>query len=101
MYNLQELIENGYVEKVETESTNLGDGYKIYVKLHNYSIGNVIVDVGIDENLSDAITLINKMIEVDDEISKNKKPKEKRTIRNATKEDLEKLFESSKQVFKD
>jgi len=101
MYNLQELVERGYVEKLETEATHLGAGYKLYVKLHNYSISRVTVDVGIDEYLTDAITLINKMIEVDEEITKTKKPKEKHTIRKATDEEIKKLFEESKQVFKD
>ncbi len=99
--NLQELIEHGYVEKVETESTYLGAGYKVYVKLHNYSIGRITIDIGIDENLSDAIILINKIIEVDEEIGKNKKPKEKHTIRKATDEEIKKLLDDSKQVFKD
>ena len=101
MYNLQELVERGYVEKLETEATHLGAGYKLYVKLHNYSIGRVTVDVGIDEYLTDAITLINKMIEVDEEITKTKKPKEKPTVRKATDEEIKKLLDDSKQVFKD
>ena len=101
MYNLQELVEHGIVQKIETESTHIGAGYKLYVKLHNYSIGYITVDVGIDEYLTDAITLINKMVEVDEEISKTKKPKAKPTIRKATDEEIKKLFEESKQVFKD
>lgn len=91
MLNLQELIENGYIEKIETESTHIGAGYNIYVKLHNYSIGSITIGVGIDENLSDAIILINKMIEVDEEISKKEKA-EKPTARKATEEELKKLF---------
>ena len=69
---LQELIEKGFIIKIETDGTSIGDGYKIYVKLLNYSIGSVVIDVGIDETLDDAIVLINKMVEVDLEIKNNK-----------------------------
>ena len=96
MYNLQELVEKGYVEKIETESTHIGVGYKVYVKLRNYSIGKVIIDVGIDEYLTDAITLINKMIEVDEDITKqNKRPADEVKSRRATEEDLKKIFKDA------
>lgn len=78
--NLQELIEKGIVTKIETDETHLGDGYKIYVHLHNYSIGSVIIDIGIDEYLTDAITLINKMVEVDEEITKKKAYEKKHLV---------------------
>lgn len=96
MLTLQELIEHGYVEKIETESTCVGSGHKVYVKLHSYSIGKVTIDVGIDEYLTNAITLINKMIEVDEEIRKIEasKPKDKLVCRDATKDDIKKLLDS-------
>lgn len=106
MYNLQELFEHGYVEKVESEPTHLGSGYKIRVKLHNYSIGGITIDVGIDEGLSDAVALINEVIEVDDSIvaSNKNKAEVRHAIRKATKEELDELgkfFEDSRQAFKD
>ena len=101
MYNLQELIEHGYVEKIETESTCVGSGYKVYVKLHNYSIGRVIIDVGIDERLDDAVLLINKMIEVDEELDNTRKLSNAKPARKATEEEIDKILEASKQAFKD
>jgi len=92
MYNLQELFENGYIEKIEIEDTHLGRGYNISVKLRNYSIYSVSISVGIDESLDDAIVLINKMIEVDDEIAKQNKRPARAKGRLATDEDLKKLF---------
>lgn len=101
MYNLQELIEHGYVEKVETESTCVGSGYKVYVKLHNYSIGRVTVDVGIDECLDDAVLLINKMIDVDKELDNTRKPSEAMSIRKATGEEIDAVLAKTKAAFKE
>lgn len=72
---LQELIENGFITKIETESTSIGNGYKIYVSLLNYSIGSVVISVGVEETLDDAIVLINKMVEVDFELHTNNNSK--------------------------
>ncbi len=76
---LQELIEKGIITKIETDETHLGDGYTVYVHLHNFSIGSVTIDVGIDETLDDAVTLINRMVKTDEEITK-KKPAKKNII---------------------
>lgn len=99
--NLQELVEHGYVEKIETESTCVGSGYKLYIKLHNYSIGRVTVDVGIDECLDDAILLINKMINVDKELDKARKPSDARPIRKATDEEIDAALDMTKAAFKE
>jgi len=75
MYNLQELIEKGYIDSIKTDSTHLGDGYDIVVKLHRYSIVKVTVEVGIDETLDDAITLINDMVTSVEKMNKVKPEK--------------------------
>lgn len=92
MYSLQELIEHGYVDSITTEGTHLGDSYKIVVKLSRYSIGKITIDVGIDERLDDAVTLINGIIDIQDKLNKETKPKEKIPHRDATEEDLKELF---------
>lgn len=74
---LQELIENGFITKIETESTSIGNGYKVYVKLLNHSIDSVVINVGVKETLDDAIVLINKMVAVDFEIYTNNNSKRK------------------------
>ena len=101
MLTLQELIERGYVDKIKTESTCIGSGYKLYVKLHNYSIGRVTVDVGIDERLDDAILLINKMIEVDEELSKTRKPSDVKPAKKATDEEIDAILTTAKTAFKE
>ena len=66
--SLQELIEKGYVQSIQTDSTSVGDGYDINVKLRHYSVHNVTISVGIDESLTDAVALINTMIEFDNNL---------------------------------
>lgn len=96
MLSLQELIENGYVRRIETESTHIGAGYIIETKLHNYSIGEVTIRVGIDEYLNDAVTLINDMIDTDERITKKHSEErgrdENNKVRRATDEELKGLF---------
>ena len=87
MLTLQELIEKGYVDSITTDGTHLGDGYTIVVKLSRYSIGRITIDVGIDEYLDDAVTLINGIIDIQENLNKNAKPKEKPTVRHVTDPD--------------
>lgn len=87
MYSLQELIEHGYVDSIITDGTHLGDGYTIVVKLSRYSIGKITINVGIDEYLDDAVTLINGIINIQENLNKEAKPKEKPTIRHVTDPD--------------
>lgn len=63
--SLQELIEKGYVQSIQTDSTPLGDGYDIKVQLSHDSVRHVTISVGIDEDLTDAVALINTMVEFD------------------------------------
>ena len=92
MYSLQELIEHGYVDSIKTDGTHLGDGYTIVVKLSRYSIGRITIDVGIDEYLDDAVALINGIIDIQESLNKNTKPKEKPVVRKATSEELKELL---------
>jgi hypothetical protein len=93
MLTLQELIEKGYIDSIKTDGTHLGDGYTIVVKLSRYSIGRITIDVGIDEYLDDAVALINGIIDIQEELNKNNKPKEKAPIRHVTDpEELKKIF---------
>jgi hypothetical protein len=87
MYSLQELIEHGYVDSITTDGTHLGDGYTIVVKLSRYSIGKITINVGIDEYLDDAVTLINGIIDIQESLNKEAKPEEKPTIRHVTDPD--------------
>jgi CYTH domain-containing protein len=72
--SLQELVEKGYVQSIQTESTCLGDGYTIKVQLRHYSIRHVTIDVTVDETLTDAIGLINAMIEFDNSLPQTQWP---------------------------
>ena len=95
MYSLQELIEHGYVDSITTNGTHLGDGYTIVVKLSRYSIGKITIDVGIDEYLDDAVTLINGIIDIQEKLNQEgKRKKEPHTIRPATSEELKDLFKA-------
>ena len=87
MLTLQELIEKGYIDSITTNGTHLGDGYTIVVKLSRYSIGKITIDVGIDEYLDDAVKLINGIIDIQEELNKETKPKEKPIIRHVTDPD--------------
>lgn len=87
MYTLQELIEKGYIDSIKTDGTHLGDGYTIVVKLSRYSIGRITIDVGIDEYLDDAVRLINGIIDIQEELNREAKPKEKPAVRHVTDPD--------------
>lgn len=92
MYSLQELIEHGYVDSITTNGTHLGDGYVIVVKLSRYSIGKITIDVGIDEYLDDAVTLINSIIDVQEKLNKETKPKERPVAKKEIPEELKELL---------
>ena len=97
MYNLQELVEKGYIDSITTNGTHLGDGYTIVIKLSRYSIGKITIDVGIDEYLDDAVTLINGIIDIQEKLNAENKSREKKpTARMATYEELKNLLSDAK-----
>ena len=99
MYTLQELIEKGYIDSITTDGTHLGDGYTIVVKLSRYSIGKITIEVGIDEYLDDAVTLINGIIDIQEKLNQEgKRKKETHTIRQATPEEVKDLFKAPEPV---
>ena len=92
MYNLQELIEKGYIDSITTNGTHLGDSYVIVVKLSRYSIGKITIDVGIDEYLDDAVALINGIIDIQEKLNKESKPKERPVAKKEISEELKELL---------
>ena len=93
MYTLQELIEKGYVDSITTDGTHLGDGYTIVVKLSRYSIGRITIDVGIDEYLDDAVSLINSIVDFQEALSHEvrKAPKQPKPV-DEPNEELKELL---------
>ena len=92
MYTLQELIEKGYIDSIKTDGTHLGDGYTIVVKLSRYYIGRITINVGIDEYLDDAVRLINGIIDIQEELNAEAKPKEKIAVKKEVPEELKELL---------
>lgn len=95
MYTLQELIEKGYIDSITTTGTEVGDAYTIVVKLSRYSIGKITIEVGIDEYLDDAVTLINGIINIQESLSNTARENKHLSVKEATEEDLKNIFKET------
>ena len=96
---LQELIEKGYIEKIEQEATFVGTAYDITVNLHRYSISSLVVKTGIDESLDEAVALINSMVEFIGALPRQESPLH--GLMSNDGQENEELLQKIGKVFKD
>ena len=70
MLSLQELIEKDYITNIKSESDYIGTSYEITINLKRFSVYKVVLSVGNDETLDDAVELINCMVNSVDEMNR-------------------------------